>query len=341
MKCIFCNDEITNENSSVEHIIPKFLGGKRAITNVCKSCNNSIGGDFESVLSNDKLMSIVLSYYKMRLRSGVYILPKFTFKNDDYTYTFKSDKKGGIYLYSYVAEKITNHGFTVLIDTSESESSREKIINKKIKKWNKKFGTEIPFYNDNTKEKFHTYENHGLDKPAQFDFEFESHYLNKLFIKIAYEFVRSCLGSKYTFDDELESLKDTLKLDKTDFNKFLDNNKENFQYDINTQKIFDCYYNVVESAKLNKTLMQYNLPLIHPSNGEYLHRILLFNNKGYLILFIDLFGIFSCKIIVSENSKEYNFKEGKIAELNVGIKNNIHLNEFNSDYEYIKSNFNI
>ena len=182
MKCIFCNDEITNENSSVEHIIPKFLGGKRAITNVCKSCNNSIGGDFESVLSNDKLMSIVLSYYKMRLRSGAYILPKFTLKNDDYTYTFKSDKKGGIYLYSYVAEKITNHGFTVLIDTSESESSREKIINKKIKKWNKKFGTEIPFYNDNTKEKFHTYENHGLDKPAQFDFEFESHYLNKLFI---------------------------------------------------------------------------------------------------------------------------------------------------------------
>ena len=36
----------------------------------------------------------------------------------------------------------------------------------------------------------------------QFDFEFESHYLNKLFIKIAYEFVRSCLGSKYTFDDD-------------------------------------------------------------------------------------------------------------------------------------------
>ena len=87
--------------------------------------------------------------------------------------------------------------------------------------------------------------------------------------------------------------------------------------------------------------MQDNLPLIHPSNGEYLHKIVLFNIEKTLIVFIDLFGIFSCKIIVSKNSKEYNFKEGKIAELNVGIKNNIHLNEFNSDYEYIKSNFNI
>ena len=168
----------------------------------------------------------------------------------------------------------------------------------------------------------------------------DSTYLNKLFIKIAYEFVRSCLGSTYKFDHELESLKNTLNLNKNDFNKFLDNNKENFQYDINIQKITNCYMLVALTANINTTFMQYDMPLIPPSNGEYSHKIILSNNKESLNVFIELFEIFTCKIVVSENSKEYDLKEGKIAELIVGNKNGIDLNEFYSDYEYIESNFN-
>lgn len=68
MKCIFCETEIIEKNSSVEHLIPKFLGGNQVIINVCKECNSKIGFDFEGELSKNTLIQFIQSFYHIKNR---------------------------------------------------------------------------------------------------------------------------------------------------------------------------------------------------------------------------------------------------------------------------------
>lgn len=48
-KCAFCDCEITKENDSREHIIPNAIGGHKKVSGfICRSCNNTLGKDWES-----------------------------------------------------------------------------------------------------------------------------------------------------------------------------------------------------------------------------------------------------------------------------------------------------
>lgn len=51
MKCYLCGKELTDENSSSEHIIPNALGGKLTAKILCKECNSDLGSSFDSGLT--------------------------------------------------------------------------------------------------------------------------------------------------------------------------------------------------------------------------------------------------------------------------------------------------
>lgn len=70
MKCIFCKEEISEDKRSREHIIPKFLGGKKVIHNICKDCNNKLGEDFESKLGNNELFNFICAFYRVKSRKA-------------------------------------------------------------------------------------------------------------------------------------------------------------------------------------------------------------------------------------------------------------------------------
>ncbi len=45
-KCHYCNCELTHETATIEHIVPKFLGGSNKLSNLalsCGPCNHSKG----------------------------------------------------------------------------------------------------------------------------------------------------------------------------------------------------------------------------------------------------------------------------------------------------------
>ena len=49
--CIFCNQELDEKNRSVEHIIPRCMGGKlKSNLIICKKCNNNFGTEFDEAL---------------------------------------------------------------------------------------------------------------------------------------------------------------------------------------------------------------------------------------------------------------------------------------------------
>ena len=51
MKCYLCGKELTDKNSSNEHIIPNALGGKLTAKILCKECNSNLGSSFDNCLA--------------------------------------------------------------------------------------------------------------------------------------------------------------------------------------------------------------------------------------------------------------------------------------------------
>lgn len=50
--CVLCDEEITEENDTKEHLIPNAIGGRKKIKGfICESCNNASGDDWESELA--------------------------------------------------------------------------------------------------------------------------------------------------------------------------------------------------------------------------------------------------------------------------------------------------
>lgn len=57
--CIFCDKSFNSIESSVEHIIPDFLGGKTTIRCVCKTCNSNLGTYVDAMLKGSTYIKFV------------------------------------------------------------------------------------------------------------------------------------------------------------------------------------------------------------------------------------------------------------------------------------------
>lgn len=135
-------------------------------------------------------------------------------------------------------------------------------------------------------------------------------------------------------------LKNSLKLEKDEFSRFMESEGENFIYSINTKKIIICIENVIRTSQENTIRNMGNLKHISPSNGNYIHKISLIKRNKQLFICIDLFNIFKSKICVSNNCDKYEFNNGTIAEMICGRKNDETIKRINSNYEEIISNLN-
>ena len=66
--CALCDQEITEQNASEEHIIPNSIGGRKKIRNfLCKPCNNRSGHDWDSELARQlNPLSVLLGIGRQR-----------------------------------------------------------------------------------------------------------------------------------------------------------------------------------------------------------------------------------------------------------------------------------
>lgn len=59
MKCIFCKEEKSDDQLSIEHVFPEALGGSYKIFSVCRDCNSELGREVDSHLANHPLVRLV------------------------------------------------------------------------------------------------------------------------------------------------------------------------------------------------------------------------------------------------------------------------------------------
>lgn len=336
MKCIFCENELRKDNSTKEHIIPKFFGGNYFTYNVCKKCNNTIGSNFESKMSKDLMITFILSFFQLKNNSGKYFTPHIFLQDGDDKYIIKSDGNGCYYMYFITQNLKIENDYLIRFDITEPSEYVETTVNKKIKRINENYEENIPEYDKNSKIKFKATESLGIGNPIKFRHEFETHNLNKLFVKIAYEFTSTCLNSKYLMDNRGKILKDSINFEKDEFNRFLEVEDKNFIYSLDIAKVMNCIGKVIQTSKENTIRNMTKLPHIPPSNGNYIHKISLKKINKKLFVYIDLFNIFKSEICVSNSSDEYGFNDGKLVELICGRKNNKTIKNIDSDYEEIK-----
>lgn len=328
MKCLFCKTEINNNNNSIEHIIPKFLGGNYVIYNVCKDCNSKMGEGFERELSQNIVIKFLQAFYHMKNRSGKFIVPNLEIKCTE-NMQIKADEEGHVYMYTNLNIKDDeNRKISIKVDQRESNETIEKIICKRVSRLNKKNNREDLGYEITRNEKKLI---QGV--PKDISINIENNILKQLFVKIAHEFSCICLGSKYfesliaeRFRDIILDDKDCLIIDEYPIKLSYDNKKATF-----------CVERVAETVNEN-THNLYDNKLIYPSKGNYFHEIKLIHKQGKIFVSINLFDIFHGEICVSDDGKLYGFKKGEIVKLIMGVWNEKSYKEILTNNEELKLN---
>lgn len=321
MKCIFCKEKISEDKRSREHIIPKCLGGKKVIHNICKDCNNKLGVDFESKLGNNEVFNFICAFYRVKSRKdSKFKKPNLEFK--DGTTLIRTDEEGHFLMYVKPNYNFSDTGFE--IDQSESQETIDGMTKGKIKQLQSEndSDTDYKIIKDIKKLKIYDAEDFVVDVDV--------YLLNELFIKITYEFACLCLESSYLDDDTAILLKNTII--EENYNYLFENNSI-IKLSCDYRQLNFCINKVAEIAHDNTINYHYDRPLIHCSNGNYLHKISLINKDGKLFVLISLFDIFKYKICVS--NKNYGYDEGLIAKLTTGICDGNLINNTYSPYNKI------
>ena len=78
--CALCEQHLTPETDSREHVIPKAIGGRKAVTGfICRSCNNNHGADWDAELTNQlNPLSLFLGISRQGGNVPAQILPTFS-----------------------------------------------------------------------------------------------------------------------------------------------------------------------------------------------------------------------------------------------------------------------
>lgn len=325
MKCLFCKTEINNTNNSIEHIIPKFLGGNYVIYNVCKDCNSKIGEDFERELSQNTVIKFFQTFYHIKNRSGKFIVPDLELECSE-NMRIKSDDEGHIFMYTTMNVYDDGRNINITIDKSESNEKLEKLINTKVSRLNKKNDGNVVYGNMKKEEKLI----HGIPKDA--NISIENDILILLSIKIAHEFSCICLGSKYFESNIAERFRKIILDDKNYLNEVP------IKLSYNHRQAKFCVYKVAEIANENTYNKYYKNKLIYPSNGNYTHEITLIHKQGNIFVNISLFDIIYSEICVSDNSETYGFEKGEIIKLIIGINDKKPFKEIITKYKELKQN---
>ena len=337
MKCIFCNAKINDSNKSSEHIVPNFLGGKYATSNiVCKSCNNNIGSDFEQKLCEEEIIKFILSYFRIQTKSKNQVTPSIT--SHDGRMTIRADDDGYLFMHNEreitfeecvtpmeidettsqeEINEITSKKYVLHIEVDETTSQEEinKITTNKLKKLEKQTGEQytVRVTNDETRLE---------EKDSEINqIAIDCVLFTKLFIKIAYEFACIHLDSSYLNDGQANYLKDIIlgnqQIDKTLLNAFKPD----------LMKITE-YANKVGKIASNNTKNKHNHnELQHVSNSDYIHEVSLIKRNGIIFVSINLFNLLKSVVLISENGNQYDLNENTEIKLITGVENGETINK--------------
>ena len=331
MECIFCKNEITESNLSVEHIIPKFLGGTYVLNNVCKKCNSEMGTDFEGELSNNPIIQFIQAFYLLKQRkSKKPIVPHLGLKINNMN--VDCDNEGHIFFYSNPV--ITDDGDrkgNALVDKNMPQEEVDNMLDTKVSRLNKKNDREDLGYeiiSENQKLEYGEIE--------EIEWSLDSSVIGQLFIKIAYEFASTALGQDYFNDKVAKLFRDAIKNGGNDFIPL-----EKYVYDIdcNKEMLQLCIDKVLEVIFTNTESNLCGGELIYPSDGNYIHEISLNNDCGALFIDISLFGIIKGCICVCEDADNFGFETGELIKLVMGINDGESFYEIYSNYDELKNKF--
>ena len=193
MHCIICDNN--DVKSSIEHIIPEALGNKKFCTDrVCIDCNNKLGTNVDSYISEMLITKIIRKDLNITGKSGnqVKVFPSYLYSSTREKYLFRND----IPFIPPIVE--LSEGDTLHIEANNKDEAVN-LAKTKLEK----LGVE-------QKEIEHLISNAKFSYAIQEQPEFrlsEDIHLNRLFIfalKIAYEFCHLIIGDKY-LDDEIAS----------------------------------------------------------------------------------------------------------------------------------------
>ncbi len=327
MKCLFCKTEINNTNNSIEHIIPKFLGGHYVLYNVCKNCNSEMGEGFERELSQNTVIKFFQAFYHMKNRSGKFIVPDLKLKYTENMH-IKADDEG--HLFMYTNSCVSDDGYrkiSIEIDQTESKEKIEELINKKVSRLNKKNNREDLGYEITRIEKKLV-----QGTPKDFSIKIDNNVLKQLCVKIAYEFSCICLGSKY-FESNIAEIFRKIILDDEDY-LILNDLPIKLSYD--KRQATYCINKVAEIASENTHNIYDKNKLNYPSHGNYTHEIVLIHKQGKIFARINLFNIIYGEICVSDNGSMYGFEKGEIIKLKMGMWDNKLFKKIITNYEELK-----
>lgn len=69
-RCIFCLEEKTAEEFSVEHVFPDAIGGCFTISNVCRECNSKLGSQVDSKITDNWGILVKRHIHKIKNKDG-------------------------------------------------------------------------------------------------------------------------------------------------------------------------------------------------------------------------------------------------------------------------------
>ena len=310
MECIFCKNEITESNLSVEHIIPRFLGGTYVLNNVCKKCNSEMGTDFEGELSNNTIIQFIQAFYLLKQRkSKKPIVPHLGLKINNMI--VDCDNEGHIFFYSNPV--ITDDGDrkgNALVDKNMPQEEVDNILDTKVSRLNKK--------NDR--------EDLGYEIISETQ-------------KLEYgeiEEIEWGLDLDYSNDKVAILFRDAIK---NGGDAFIPLEKYVYDIDCDREMLQLCIDKVLEVIFANTKSNFCGGELIYPSDGNYIHEISLNYDCGALFVDISLFGIIKGCICVGEDFDNFGFENGELIKLVMGISNEESCYKIYSNYIELKNKF--
>lgn len=271
IQCIFCLEEKT---PSKEHVFPDSLGGLLVIHDVCKECNDKLGGKVDYHLVDHGLMQLARLAKRLKGKKGTIPNPLSVGKSiDDPDMTLRyKHTNDGIPKTLYVVPNVipNNDGkYRVMVDASEPDKLVE-TVNKVLKRNGSESMTKEEVF---SRAKYEKIENPRVNIKMELDM----HSYQKAIIKIIYEMTYFWLGKDYLNDKMATKIRNYILSNELKLDKLIGN---------------------VESVNDKKDFLT---NFAHPDS----HIALLIKNKNRISCYINIFNNFHGLLVITENAYLY------------------------------------
>jgi hypothetical protein len=284
MRCIICCEDKLQSDMSIEHVFPESIGGKYTIRSVCKSCNSHLGSKVDTHLVDLWFVAAERSFIGLPGKTGkTPTLFKVGRMADDSgrEVRIKADHQTGILRPHTVQKvsKITDEDGKVSYNISIDAADKSKlpgIVNKIL--------TRRGLPGKTNEEIDSASEYRQVDQPEiNFQIKIDLLQYQRALWKIAYEMACTWLGESY-MDDEQAIIIRKAMLDESLEVDFYNKHKISgtVQFVAGSQKIFPWWF-----------------------DGSKSHLCVMKINGDAVIIYIRIFEIIECVVVVSNTQKNY------------------------------------